>query len=494
MIWTRNYWTASPKRPRPPSDRACSSRHPNGTKHRVFRQVRRAVTPVNTDVDEAMKNVIVSRLRYNTTPEAFDTKASGAGSAHTGTVTGQHLADVAHNTTVPMPRCGAADVLGYVPAELHKGKVWYIDFYAMHPISGILKRKRIKVNRVKAPAARRAYARQLIAELNRRLQAGWTPWSSGDGNAASFISLEDAMVQWQRVKSRTLRHSSPYSYDSILRILRQWCREQDLLSKHVAHFSSGHASSYMYHLTDVRGISARTYNNYLTFSKMLFGYFVERRMCTTNPFEAVSKQRPSPKSRTYLTEQDRQEMVEWMRVNDPDLLLPVSLIYGALIRPGELRRLRVGNVDLDRQVISLPPEVTKTGVERTPAIPDWLMPYLLLSGLHKMPSKAWLIGRNLIPGENPVARNTLRNRWVKMRTELRWPSSKQLYSLRDTGIIQLLRDGVDLLHVMQQAGHTEIGTTNQYLRHAFPNGPAEVKNKATSLYESSGLIVARNGI
>jgi integrase/recombinase XerD len=435
---------------------------------------------------------IVSRLRYNTTPEVLNDKASGDGSAHTGTVTGQPLQVDARNTTVPMPRCGAADILGYVPAELHEGKVWYIDFYATHPASGLLKRKRIKVNRVKSPAARRAYARQLIVELNRRLQAGWSPWASGDGTAASFISLEDAMGQWVRVKSRTLRHSSPYSYNSILSILREWCREQDLLHKHVAYFGAGHASTYMYHLTDVRGISARTYNNYLTFCKMLFGYFVERRMCTTNPFEAVSKQRPAPKGRTYLTEQERHEMVQWMRANDPDLLLPVTLVYGALIRPGELRRLRVGHVDLDRQVITLPPEVTKTGVERTPAIPDWMMPYLLLAGLHQMPSKAWLIGKHLKPGDTPVARNTMRNRWVKMRDELRWPSSKQLYSLRDTGIIQLLRDGVDLLHVMQQAGHTEIGTTNQYLRHAFPNGPAEVKNKATSLYRASGLVNADN--
>ncbi len=57
----------------------------------------------------------------------------------------------------------------------------------------------------------------------------------------------------------------------------------------------------------------------------------------------------------------------------------------------------------------------------------------------------------------------------------------------DTGIIQLLRDGVDLLHVMQQAGHTDVATTNSYLRHAFPHGPAEVREKATPITKGSAI-------
>jgi integrase len=74
-----------------------------------------------------------------------------------------------------------------------------------------------------------------------------------------------------------------------------------------------------------------------------------------------------------------------------------------------------------------------------------------------------------------------------MRKALGWPTSKQLYSLRDTGIIQLLRDGVDLLHVMQQAGHTDVATTNKYLRHAYPSGPAEVRTKATPINAASPI-------
>lgn len=386
-----------------------------------------------------------------------------------------------------MPRCGAAEILGYVPPELHEGKEWFIDFYAKHPDTGALKRKRIKVNRIKSIAQRRAYCRELIHEITKRLQAGWSPWQKGEA-PQQFITLRDAMDQWERVKLRQLRHSSPYSYTSILRILRDWAADRGMMDKHVAAFTAAHASEWMYYLDDERGIAARTSNNYLTIARMVFAYFIERRMISANPFDHIRKQRPHAKSRTYLTEEDRQEMVAWMEQHAPHMVMPVILIYGALIRPGELRRMRVELIDIERQVITLPAEVTKTNIERFPAIPDWMVPYLLRSNLHNLPGKTWLMGPGLAPGNKPCARNTLTNEWVKMRTALGWPATKQLYSLRDTGIIQLLRDGVDLLHVMQQAGHTEIATTNKYLRHAFPNGPAEVREKATSLYSAKPIV------
>jgi integrase len=220
---------------------------------------------------------------------------------------------------------------------------------------------------------------------------------------------------------------------------------------------------------------------------MLFGYLVERRMASSNPFKGITKRKQPRKTRTYLTEQERRELVTWVEQNDPHFLLPCLFIYGTLIRPAELKRMRLELIDLDRQVIHLPAEITKSGIERFPAIPDWMMPYLLRANLHNLPGKTWLVGSRVQPGQLPVARNTLNHHWVALRKDLAWPSTKQLYSLRDTGIIQLLRDGVDLLHVMQQAGHTDVATTNMYLRHAFPNGPAEVRTKATPINAASPI-------
>jgi integrase len=387
-----------------------------------------------------------------------------------------------------MPRCGVAELLGYIPPEYHDNKSGsYIDYYVKHPQTGKLERKRVKLNKLHGNI-RKATARQLVAELTERLKAGWNPFDGGTEVRASF-HIGKVLDDWDRAKTRQLRHSSPYSYTSFTNVLRRWLGPERLATLPVHEFNRSHAVDFMSYVSDERLVSNTTYNNYLVYFSMLFKWMVERNFRRDNPFEGFSRRKEVGKSRTYLTEQDRIDMAEWIKANDPVFWMACMFIYGTLIRPGELARLRVHHVDIERQVVMLPAEDTKSGVERTPAIPDWMAAELRAMELHKQPGKAWLLGPRLQPSEKKIARNALNRHWVTMRKALGWPPAKQLYSLRDTGIIQLLRDGVDLLHVRDQAGHTDIATTNRYLKHAFPHGHAEVRTKATPLQATTPFVV-----
>lgn len=386
-------------------------------------------------------------------------------------------------------RTSVVSVVGFALPELHTGrKAWYIDYYVRHPSSGKAVRKRIKLNRYRDLARRKQWARLVVDRLTRKLLAGWTPWDRGTGEGGHTIGR--VLDQWDEAKARQLRHSSPYSYSSMTQMIRAWLIKNDMLDLSITAFDRPQVAGFLRYISEERQVSNRTYNNYIVFLTMLFNWMIENDITESNPAKIFRKRKTTPKSRTYLSDQERSDMVNWIQRNDPALMLPCLFIFGTLIRPAELRRLKVHHVDLDRQVVQLPAEETKSGIERTPAIPDWLLQILLEHGLDKHPGKAWLLGSRLVPSERPIARNTLNRRWVKMRKQLGWDDRRQLYSLRDTGIIQLIRDGVDLLHVMQQAGHTEIGTTNKYLKHAFPKGPAEVREKSTPLKAASPIITA----
>lgn len=56
-----------------------------------------------------------------------------------------------------------------------------------------------------------------------------------------------------------------------------------------------------------------------------------------------------------------------------------------------------------------------------------------------------------------------------MRKELVLPQEMQLYSLRDTGINNMLKAGIDPLTVMQAADHHDLSMTTRYANHADPN-------------------------
>lgn len=392
-----------------------------------------------------------------------------------------------------LSRRGEAESTGYTLPVLHEGKcgpkckaqckrkhIWYISFQAMDPVRGVPREKRYKINRPLNLFARRAQARLEMAEFARKLQKGWSPWKKEDPGQP-LITMEEALAKWEKSKERQLRHSSPVTYSSMTSLFREWCRREDRLDKYVHVFNRHDAVGYMEYVSEEREVGNTTYNNYLQFMSMLFQWLMEKQYRTDDPFQDFARRKQQRKSRTFLTPEDRREMVDWIEQNDPGLLLPVLWIYHVLIRPGELRRLYVADVDLRHQIVRMKANITKSGIERSPTIPDAMMPMLDVVNVGSYPQGAWLLTKTGYPGEQQIGRNTLHNRWDRMRKALGWPASKQLYSLRDTGIIDLLRAGVDLLAVMQQAGHTEVGTTNEYLKHAFPHGPMEVRTKAVGI-------------
>ena len=77
----------------------------------------------------------------------------------------------------------------YTPPKLHSGKEWFISFYAFDPLSGQLKRKRIKLNSIKSVKERRNYANDLMNRLSQQLSLGWNPWIEAESSSAYMLFL-----------------------------------------------------------------------------------------------------------------------------------------------------------------------------------------------------------------------------------------------------------------------------------------------------------------
>lgn len=385
-----------------------------------------------------------------------------------------------------MPRTQAFELLGYVPAEPHFGKLTYIDYYVKDPISKGKRRMRVKVNHVRGLAERKAYARRLAAEINRKLGMGWNPLQQGEATK-SWFSLDSVLVQYLAVKQRDTEFSSPKTYTSWVNVFSTWCRMEGLLDKAIGAFTKAHALRFMDHLVDVRHVGPRTYNNYILRSSIFFIWAMEREYRSDNPFKGVRRKKAAQKFREILTEEERQQCLDWFVQHDPPMVTVCMFTFHTLLRPGsELMRIKVRNLDLHKGVVNVSGTQSGKGKYiRRPAIPDVMLPYLITAGLDKQPPDHFVVGKGLWPGPARSGKNTTTNRWNKMRDALEWPKSKVLYSLRDTGIVQLIADRVDLHFVMRQAGHKDIATTNQYVQHYFPAGIEAVRTQASAFRPSS---------
>ena len=87
------------------------------------------------------------------------------------------------------------------------------------------------------------------------------------------------------------------------------------------------------------------------------------------------------------------------------------------------------------------------------------------------PGRFYLFGMNkdLLPSDKRCALSAFRKKWDKMRTFLDLPQEMQLYSLRDTGMIDLLHAGVDELSVQHHFDHSDLSIQAIYTNHFDPN-------------------------
>lgn len=379
-----------------------------------------------------------------------------------------------------MPRTQAFDILGFVPAEAHHGKLSYIDYYVRDPYTQGKRRMRIKLNHIEGASARKAHARNLCQELNRKLSSGWNPLAE-TGHAQDWKTLREALALFLAAKERDTNHSSPKTYAMFARVFGGWAKGEGLLTKGCSTFTKAHAYRFLDYVRDARGVSNNTYNNYILRGSIFCIWMVERSMRADNPFKGIKRLPRHEKFRTLITEEERAQCLDWFQRNDPPMVTVCMFVFHCLLRPrSELLRIRVQDIDLVNGVVNVDGNKTKSKRIRRPAIPDVMLPYIATSPIMRAAPTDFVVGRGLLPGPVKSGHNTVGNRWDAMRTALGWSKDKQLYSLRDTGIVQLIRDGLDLTYVMRQADHRDIATTNRYVQHYFHKGSEEVRTKASA--------------
>ena len=82
------------------------------------------------------------------------------------------------------------------------------------------------------------------------------------------------------------------------------------------------------------------------------------------------------------------------------------------------------------------------------------------------------------PAVKQIPEAKMRKTWEKMRAAVKLPKEMQLYSLRDTGINNMLKSGIDPLTVMQHADHHDLSMTTRYANHYDSTLIARIRSEA----------------
>jgi len=350
---------------------------------------------------------------------------------------------------------------GYIPAELREGKRWEIVYHAINPQTGKLVRKQIKCNRITQLSLRRAYAKKLCHEINIKLASGWNPFLEQEASRG-FVKLIDALHTFQAEKNKELREDSTRSYNSYLRRLENWLVRRGENNLYCLSFSKQHALDLLSDIYLNQKISNITWNSYLEFYRTLFNWMLEREYCKVNHFLKISKKKTEEKQRKVIPPEMRIRIENYLRENDQPFLCVAMLCYGCLIRPKEILHLKPDNFLINEKIVKIPSNVAKNGKSRNVVMPDYVLAEILKLGLDEVPENLYVFSDNFRPGKNLRNSRYVGRYWEGLRKALDIPKNISFYSLKDSGITDLLNAGVPAKVVQHHADHSSIEMTEKY--------------------------------
>ena len=278
-----------------------------------------------------------------------------------------------------------------------------------------------------------------------------------------YKSLDEVTKIYVTERSKELREQTMRSYKSFCKMLREWANENYPGIK-CSQFGKPHAVEFLDAMA-AKNLGPSTYNNMIRLSSVFFLWCKTKCYARENPFEGQKRKRVLEKTRTIIKPEDQVRIDKWFEENLPEMRIVSRLIYTSLLRPIEITRIQVKQLDFEKHCIVMPKEKTKTWEAREGRM-DAELEEMLRKHVQGAKPDDYLFADSLWRcGKRSMGNGTYGKAWDRMRKALKLPAEYQLYSLKDTAINSMLKAGVDDLSVMQAAGHKDLSMTTIYANH-----------------------------
>ncbi|SJL32816.1 integrase [Porphyromonas phage phage019b_ATCC49417] len=361
------------------------------------------------------------------------------------------------------------EIISYTPAELRVGKETYVSLYAYDPLSNKLRRKRYKLNHIESSAERKRYGRELCARLNEQLRNGWNPFIETD-SGKGYAKFEEAVTDWIRRQERLMkdgvtREATYVEYASKVRNLLKYNRNQCIPIVYIYQMDASFLNDFLDYIYIDRGNTAKTYNNYIRVISVMCKFFLARGYISTDPcaqIKSISRNRLPQKERNVISSADLRKIYEYLSEHNRHFLLACYLEYYCFVRPKELSMLLIGDISYKSRTILIRKEVAKNRKEEITTMPEVVIRMLIDLDIHAHPDNYYIFSDNFMPGRDRRSEKTFRDEWLKMRRKLKLPENYQFYSLKDSGVTDMLEKNIPAIAVRNQARHSSVSVTEIY--------------------------------
>jgi integrase len=402
---------------------------------------------------------------------------------------------------------------------------WYVYFLFRNPATGKLKRQpniKAGANKYKTKRERYAFLKTMQQSLLELLEYGFNPYEDNTALEASIFSGNTEMSnkvtkQPKQVKIKNEQQTIPENkqvanqkteapsltiaetiafglslkvnmmnknsfvqYKSRIGAFEKWLKSKELYNNPITFITKKMVIEYLNSV--LQRTSARNRNNTRTDIASLFQLLEDNEIIKDNFVKKIAVLKSVPKRNKTYTPKIEKEIYEHMREVDPHLLLFVKFVSYNFLRPIEVCRLKIGDIDIQDKKLYVK---AKNKPVKIKIIPEILLEEL--PDLSNFKPTSFLFGRFNI-GEDWDAnetnkRNEFSKRFKVIKDHFELGVEFGMYSFRHTFITKLYRKFREKMsqheaksNLMPITGHSTMVALEKYLRDIDAELPEDYSN------------------
>ena len=351
-------------------------------------------------------------------------------------------------------------MVAFKPATLRIGTDWLIVYYAKDTQSDKLVRFRNRVPKMSNKKERLRFAQKMIDTLNEQLYSGWSPYM---GNLTEVKTIDYCFDYYLKTLSKELsdgvkRKSTCNNYKHFITAFTEYLSIYQKNAKFISDISTLICDHFLDRIYIEKEKSARTYNFYLMCMRTFFNFCLSKGFIKESPVKNTKTKSIKEKTRVVLNEKEKAKLALLKEENFHFYVFCMTTYY-CFIRPNELKKLKVENVNIEKNYITIPSSISKNRKTENVTIPNIFIEELK-EHIGIASKDLFLFGKKFVPGKQAVT--NLFYHWENVRKKYGFRKEVQFYSLKDTGITDMLNAGVPAIKVRDQARHSDLKITEIY--------------------------------
>ena len=328
-------------------------------------------------------------------------------------------------------------------------KNWYLRWSFRSPISGKLERqKNYKggVNYFKTKDERLKILQEFKKELIKLIKDGYDPYNDVEtlNNDVDVVySISKAFNLALEQLALTVSKSTINDYKKTARSFLKFIGKENH-HKEIKLIDKKIVVKYLNQI--LKQTSARTRNNYKADLSSMFSVMEKKLMIIDHNFiKTIEKEKTQVKRNRTLTNDQLKNITEFLKVNDPVLLLVIKFVSYNFLRPIEVCRIKIKDINLKDGLIYYQ---AKNKPLKTKRIPDILLKELKEMNLQSYNKEYYLITPSGVPNVWNVSdlqrRSTITRRFTRLKKEMlnfgiELERGDNIYSFRHSYITNLFR-------------------------------------------------------